>query len=141
MQIRSAITHDADAIAKLCAQLGYPTTVSAVRQRLEQIQTAQNHIVYVAECPNIRVIGWVHAYFIQLLLTDLQVEIGGLVVDENYRGTGIGRQLLLQVEQWASQHGCKCIYVRSNIIRKAYVFYEKLGYRYIKTSLAFRKDL
>ncbi|MUL37144.1 GNAT family N-acetyltransferase [Gloeocapsopsis dulcis] len=68
--------------------------------------------------------------------------MGGLVVDENYHGSGIGRQLLLQIEQWASQQGCESVYLRSNIIRKqAHVFYEKMGYSYIKTSLAFHKHL
>jgi len=129
-------------LAQLCTQLGYPTTATAVRQRLTQMQPQANYAVFVAECHDIGVIGWVHAHLTQLVQADLQVEIGGLVVDANYRGSGIGRQLLLQVEQWAKQQGCKSIYVRSNIIREqAHVFYEKLGYSYVKTSLAFCKIL
>lgn len=139
--IRQAIAQDADAMANLSHQLGYSTTVSAVQHRLAQMHSA-NHAVYVAEIPNIGVVGWIHAHLCLLLQTDLHAEIGGLVVDENYRECGIGRQLLLQMEQWASQQGCKSVYLRSNIIRKqAHIFYEKMGYSYIKTSLAFHKHL
>ncbi|AFZ30437.1 GCN5-related N-acetyltransferase [Gloeocapsa sp. PCC 7428] len=139
--IRQAIAQDADEIANLSHQLGYPTTTSAVRQRLAQMHSA-NHAVYVAEISGIGVVGWIHAHLCLLLQTNLHAEIGGLVVDERYRGSGIGRQLLLQIEQWASQQGCESVYLRSNIIRKqAHIFYKKMGYSYIKTSLAFNKHL
>jgi len=139
--IRQAIAHDANAIANLSHQLGYPTTANAVLHRLAQMHSA-NNVVYVAEIPHIGVVGWIHAHLCLLLQTNLHAEIGGLVVDENYRESGIGRQLLLQIEQWASQQGCESVYLRSNIIRKqAHIFYEKMGYSYIKTSLAFSKHL
>ncbi len=139
--IRHAIAQDADAIANLSHQLGYPTTTSAVQHRLAQMHSA-NHVVYVAEIPNIGVIGWIHAHLCLLLQTNLHAEIGGLVVDEKYRGSGIGQQLLLQIEQWASQQGCESVYLRSNIIREqARIFYRKMGYSYIKTSLTFSKHL
>lgn len=140
MIIRYAIAQDANAIANLSNQLGYRTTANAVHQRLEQMQHLAHSAVFVAAL-DAGVIGWIHIYLCQLLQTDLQAEIGGLVVDDNYRGSGVGRQLLQQVEQWA-QHRCHSIYVRSNIVRdQAHIFYEKMGYNYIKTSLAFRKDL
>lgn len=139
--IRQAIAQDADEIVNLSRQLGYPTTTSAVRQRLAQMHSA-NHAVYVAEISDIGVVGWIHAHLCLLLQTNLHAEIGGLVVDERYRASGIGRQLLLQIEQWASQQGCESVYLRSNIIRKqAHIFYKKMGYSYIKTSLAFNKHL
>ncbi|OKH27587.1 GNAT family N-acetyltransferase [Chroogloeocystis siderophila] len=139
--IRQAIAHDANAIANLSHQLGYPTTTSAVRQRLAQMHSA-NHAVYVAEISDIGVVGWIHAHLCLLFQTNLHAEIGGLVVDERYRSSGIGRQLLLQIEQWASQQGCESVYLRSNVVRtQAHIFYEKMGYSYIKTSLAFHKHL
>lgn len=140
--IRQAIARDANAIAQLSQQLGYPTTTAAVLYRLEQMQSLKNYAVFVAEIPNIGVVGWIHAHLYLLLQTNLHAEIGGLVVDENYRDRGLGRQLLLQIEQWASQQGCENVYLRSNIIRKqAHVFYKKMGYSSIKTSLTFHKRL
>jgi GNAT superfamily N-acetyltransferase len=101
-----------------------------------------NHAVYVAEIVDIGVVGWIHAHLCLLLQTNLHAEIGGLVVDERYRSSGIGRQLLLQIEQWASQQGCESVYLRSNVVRtQAHIFYEKMGYSYTKTSLAFHKHL
>lgn len=139
--IRQAIAQDANAITNLSHQLGYPTTASAVLHRLAQMHSASS-IVYVAEIPDIGVVGWIHAYVCLLLQTNLHAEIGGLVVDERYRGSGIGRQLLLQIEQWATQQGCESVYLRSNIVRQqAHTFYKKMGYTHIKTSLAFEKHL
>jgi GNAT superfamily N-acetyltransferase len=51
-----------------------------------------------------------------------------LFVDQNYRGQGVGKQLLHQAEVWAKKRGCK--YVNLNTITfQAPGFYRKLGYR------------
>ncbi|MBW4636237.1 MAG: GNAT family N-acetyltransferase [Iphinoe sp. HA4291-MV1] len=53
----------------------------------------------------------------------------GLVVDEGYRHSGIGRVLMQHIEQWASIVSCQGILIRSNIKRKeAHRFYEKIDY-------------
>lgn len=141
VKIREAIAKDAEALTRLSEQLGYPTTPAAIRQHLEQMPAEQN-VVYVAECSNAGVVGWIHVHLVQLVQADLHAEIGGLVVDDNYRGGGVGRRLVQQIEEWSSKRGCKSVYVRSNAIRKqAHVFYQKIGYSHIKTSLALRKDL
>jgi GNAT superfamily N-acetyltransferase len=49
---------------------------------------------------------------------------------------------LKQAEQWAGERGCCAVSVHSNVIRKdAHRFYERLGYRVVKTQLALRRDL
>lgn len=127
----------------LCQHLGYPASPAEVQQRLGQIQHDERHAVYVAELPNRRqVVGWVHVYTRQLLLTDLQAEIGGLVVDEGHRHSGIGRLLMQHAEEWARKKGCEAVTLRSNVLHKdAHIFYEKVGYRSIKTLMAFYKAL
>jgi len=126
----------------LCGQLWYPTNVAKVGQRLQQIQTDGQHCVYVADLPDGTVVGWIYVYLIRSLLDDPHAEIGGLIVDEGYRGQKIGERLLKQAEQWAREHGCYAVSVHSNVIRKdAHRFYERLGYRVVKTQLALRRDL
>jgi len=87
-------------------------------------------------------VGWVHVYLRLLLLADLQAEVGGLVVDENHRGRGIGRILMQHAEQWARGQGCEAVCVRSNVVReRAHIFYQGIGYDNIKSQRTFLKVL
>lgn len=140
--IRLARTDDAEPIAVLCQQLGYPVSSEEARRRLEHIHREDRHVVYVAELPDGHVAGWVHVHARSLLLVDLHAEIGGLVVDEGHRGRGIGKLLMQRAEEWARGQGCWAVYLRSNIIRKgAHAFYERVGYSVVKTSLTLCKAL
>lgn len=140
--IRLASAGDAGRIAVLCQQLGYPASRKQVQRRLHQIQQDEGHAVYVAEQSDGHIVGWVHVHLRQLVVANLQAEIGGLVVDESYRRHGIGRLLMERAEQWAREKGCRAVHLRSNIVRKgAHVFYERLGYSNVKTSRVFHKVL
>ena len=140
--VRPANPGDAERIATLCQQLGYPVSQQEVRWRLGHIHREERHIVYVAELSNGYVVGCVHVFARLLLLVDLHAEVGALVIDEGYQGRGIGRLLMQHTEQWARQQGCWAVYLRSNIVRKeAHLFYERIGYKVIKTSLTFFKAL
>jgi GNAT superfamily N-acetyltransferase len=70
------------------------------------------------------------------------VELRGLVVDEKHRGTGLGRALLRQAEQWAIDRKTPVVRLRCNVIRTgAHAFYRRLGYSLVKTQHAFRRQL
>ncbi len=138
--IRPALPADAAQVAGLCDQLGYPASVGEVQERLSRLRQDRQHMVYVAELASGQVVGWVHVYLCPLLIADLGAEIGGLVVDENWRSIGIGLRLLQQAEQWAQQQGCWAVHVRSNVTReRAHRFYERIGYQTIKTQRVFRR--
>ena len=138
--IRPATPADAGRLAELAGQLGYPTAAHDVARRLAQLHQAGDHTVYVAELEDGTVAGWVHVRLHQDLLDEPLAEIGGLVVDELYRGRRVGRQLMERAEQWAREHGCAGVYLRSNVIRHdAHRFYEGLGFRTVKTQLALGK--
>ena len=142
ISLRLATAGDAERMAVLSHQLGYSTIPEEVRRRLKRLCQDGGHAVFVAELSNGHVVGWAHVYLCQLLIVDLQAKVGGLVVDEDYRGCGIGRLLMQQVEQWAYERGCKAVSLRSNVVRQdAHVFYQQLGYKNTKTSLTFRKVL
>jgi len=146
--VRPARIEDAEPIAHLSGQLGYPASAEDVRERLTHIVGEDDHVVYVAESLRERVIGWIYIYiYIYIYLCPLvemplQAEIGGLVVDERHRSQGVGRRLLEQAERWAAGKGCSAVMVHSNVVREAaHRFYIRLGYRLIKTQRVFTKSL
>lgn len=139
--IREARAEDAARIAELSTQLGYPATEEQVTRRFAVLPGDGRHAIYVAEVDG-RVAGWTHVGLSLLLESDLQAEVNALVVDEEQRGRAIGAQLMERAEEWARERGCVAVRLRSNVIReRAHAFYERLGYKVIKTQKAFRKEL
>ena len=142
VRVRTAQMEDADSIAVLSGQLGYPSTATSVRRRLRNLLADNNHAVWVAEDGDGAIAGWIHVFVKQLLESVREVEIGGLVVDRNFRGQGAGKALVERTERWTRSKRLKSVYVRSNVVRKdAHIFYQKVGYQIIKTQSAFRKAL
>ena len=144
VRIRKARRSDAERIAQLCGELGYPATVGQIVTRLRQLKPASKHAVFVAECSGATVglVGWVHVSVSHLLESDIRAEVNGLIVAEGQRSAGAGAKLLEAAEEWARRHGCRGMNVRSNVIReRAHGFYERNGYEHYKTQKAFRKPL
>jgi GNAT superfamily N-acetyltransferase len=141
LRVRPADRGDAERIAALATQLGYPTSPAQVDARLEHMLRDEEHTIFVAERSGM-VVGWVHVLVKHLLENDPEAEIGGLIVDQNHRGAGAGKLLMERAEEWARAKGLKSVCLRSNVIRQeAHVFYLKLGYHIVKTQTAFRKTL
>jgi len=139
--IRTMHATDASAVADLNGQLGYPASAADVERRLTEIARARAGEVFVAENDG-QVIGWIHVYDTHLLEQDATAEIGGLVVADGRRGSGVGRGLVSAAEQWAAEHGCQAVRVRSQTMREAaHGFYQHLGYAYLKTQKNFQKPL
>ena len=134
---------DADAVAALSGQLGYPLSADIIRERISVVSTNAEHAALMAEDDGGHPLGWIHVFVAHFVESpNSYVEIGGLVVDENARGLGVGRALVLAVEQWAIEHGFDDIRVRSASRRtEAHAFYEHLGYEVQKTQLRFVKKL
>ena len=133
---------DADQLAILNGQLGYPSHPDQVRARLEILLADPDQSIFVADQFEKGVVGWVHVYKQALLESDLSAEIGGLVVDQDCRRLGIGEKLMEAAETWARQNGCPSLHLRSNIIRTgAHAFYRRLGYEINKTQYSFIKRI
>ena len=142
LRLRRAKSADAQQIAVLSGQLGYPATAAQMRGRLRGIKPASQHAVFVAESAKDGVIGWVHVSRDVLLESEIRAEVNGLVVAEGQRSLGAGARLLAAAEDWARKHSCKGMSVRSNVIReRAHKFYERNGYEHYKTQKSFRKPL
>jgi GNAT superfamily N-acetyltransferase len=139
--VRPAEAADAEAIATLCGQLGYPSTGEQIGRRLTETADG-DAAVLVAESRRDGVVGWVHVRALRLITRDACAEIGGLVVDEALRGRGIGTCLLAAAEEWSRRQGLGTLRLRSNIIRdEAHAFYRRQGFASSKTSLLFTKSL
>jgi GNAT superfamily N-acetyltransferase len=144
IKIRKARRGDAERIAQLTGELGYPATAAQIAVRLRQLTPVSKHAVFVAESPeaDTGVVGWVHVSVSHLLESDVRAEVNGLIIADGQRSAGAGAKLLEAAEAWARRRGCRGMNVRSNVIReRAHKFYERQGYEHYKTQKAFRKPL
>jgi GNAT superfamily N-acetyltransferase len=116
--VRVARLEDAEPLARLCGQLGYPVAIEALSQCLEAVGESGDQAVFVASLPDGQVIGWVQACARRLLLAGRLAEIEGLVVDQQHRRRGVGQRLMAQAEDWARSQGCEAVQVRSNVLRQ-----------------------
>ena len=138
--IRNARNYDADAIAALCGELGYPATRQQVVARLAAIQARGDGNVLVAEGDTGIVVGWLQVGLTAQLTGDAEGEVLGLVVADGARGEGIGAALLDAAEHWAHARGCGRMRVRSRVEReRAHHFYANAGYARTKTQAVFGK--
>jgi ribosomal protein S18 acetylase RimI-like enzyme len=142
MEVRAAHKGDVEAIARLAGELGYPSTVAEVRERLEALTADPQHALLVAVDRSGGVVGWIQLSEERSVVGDPRAEITGLVVDAGFRSAGVGRALVDQGEAWARARGLATIGLRSNVIReRAHQFYLRLGYRVTKSQKVFRKSL
>ncbi len=140
--VRAANQSDAEALAHLSGELGYPVTAVQVRERLAFIERKRDHATFVAVVPDRGVVGWIQLAEVRALEVEPRAEITGLVVDSAYRSAGVGRLLVARGEAWARENGLPMIGVRSNVVReRAHSFYERLGYSVVKSQKVFRKSL
>lgn len=141
-RIRPAAAEDAAALAALSAQLGYPSDTTAMTRRLRAITEHGAGAVLVAEFGDGGIAGWAHVLPQRRMEHDPNVELAGIIIDENRRGAGVGATLLRAVETWARGHGFTDIVVRSNVVRKrAHRFYLREGYAEKKRQAVFVKQL
>ena len=104
--IRPARIADADAIAPLLGELGYPTEVVEARRRLGRVLSVPDAGVLVAEIDGDT--GALAAYQLIDLLERArpQCRITALVVGARHRRRGAGRALLDAIESVARERGC-----------------------------------
>jgi GNAT superfamily N-acetyltransferase len=142
MRIRPFSLLDASEMAALASQLGYPVEDENARTYLHGIEQDANHTLLVAESDSGSIIGWIHVFRTRRAFTSPHAEIGGLVVDEDHRGMGVGRSLLEESERWARREECSTLLIRSNVVRgRARDFYQGAGYSLLKQQNVFKKEL
>jgi len=141
IRIREMTPPDAQEVALLSGELGYPVPLDVMRQRLEYLMGQPDHAIFVASYLD-GVKGWISVAITHHLCVESRAEITALVVSPELRSRGIGRLLVLRAEQWAASRGLKEMLVRSRLGREdAHRFYLRDGYERTKTSAVFTKHL
>jgi GNAT superfamily N-acetyltransferase len=142
VEIRQAALSDSEAVAELAGQLGYSTSPEEARARLAAVFEDEDQAAYAAEAAGGGVVGWIHVFGTRRLVAEPFAELGGLIVDESHRASGIGGALLETAEAWARDQGHCFLRIRSNTARTgAQAFYGALGYGSIQTQYVFDKEL
>nr|WP_276903658.1 GNAT family N-acetyltransferase [Pedobacter kyonggii] len=141
VQIREISEKDAESVATLSTQLGYESDIKQTSARIKRINNSNENCAFVALVDG-EVVGWIHGFYTLRLESDPFIEIGGLIVDENYRNLNIGKQLIENVNLWAKKHQVKKLKVRCNIKRtKSHRFYEQIGFKENKRQIAFEMNV
>lgn len=139
-KVRAATEGDAEPIANLSGELGYPAELKSIRERLRRILSRDDQRVVVAELPDGRVCGWLQAHCSHALESGYRVEIVGLIVSGAMRRRGVGRSLVAQAETWAAEISAETVIARSNATRvESREFYPALGYLPSKTQVVYRR--
>ncbi|GGH23941.1 GNAT family N-acetyltransferase [Paenibacillus segetis] len=127
--IRTSCSDDVNGMLPLMRQLRYPTTPSVLKEHLSMLDNHPLFCNLVAELDG-NVVG---TTFLKLYQThDMKkpvTQITAMVVDEEHRGTGIGKRLLREAETWCKQHGSSQMYLSTGDRNMdAKTFYEHLGF-------------
>lgn len=139
--IREITLEDAEAVARLSAELGYPVSAQQMAGRIRAQLKLPDHATYLAAQPGGEAVGWIDIGITHHLQADPYAEIGGFVVSGEVRSLGIGKKLLARAEVWAGERGVRRVLVRSQIAReRAHQFYLREGYQRTKTSAIFTKE-
>jgi GNAT superfamily N-acetyltransferase len=141
VNIRPAMLADKDHVERL-AQVLTPAAESKHRSAdgLSLLLDSNEHRIWVADSDE-AVVGWLHAYLAVRVGVAPFVEIAGLIVDEQYRGNGIGSKLVEAAIFWAKSIGVS-VRVRSNSMRDAtHKFYQAQGFKLLKQQHVFEFNL
>jgi GNAT superfamily N-acetyltransferase len=135
--LRPATIEDASAINLLAESLGYlPGSDEELAYRLENLISSDTDEVWVAE-NEMDVVGWIHFFVAKRIASTSFVEIGGIVVDSDFRNKGIGKDLIAEAKNWAVAKNIK-LRVRSDSKREdAHRFYASTGFKKLKNQDVF----
>jgi GNAT superfamily N-acetyltransferase len=139
--IRSITIEDSEEVNDLSLQLGYQLSVAETKEQIEKVISTESHCAFVAASEE-KVIGWIHAFVALSIESRSFVEIGGLVVDEQFRNLGMGKKLIGKIKEWAVLKKINTVRVRTNTKRlKTHAFYLKNGFEEIKEQKIFQLQL
>lgn len=127
--IRQIKPEDADRVAELLTQLGYPAAADDVAQRLAYWLDEPLSQILVAD-RSTQVIGCLSLHAIPYLeRTGRWARVESLVVDSAARRSGVARALVQAAEETARQWGCLAVEITSARYRDdAHALYQHLGY-------------
>jgi GNAT superfamily N-acetyltransferase len=128
VSLRPARATDAERLAALLTEEGYPTAASDMAARLERFSTGDSHVV-VADHDG-EVLGFIALHVLPRFEHDDRiVRILALVVDPGARERGVGRLLMAEADRVAGETGAAFVELTAGHHRpEARQLYESLGY-------------
>ena len=128
--LRSAVIADADDVARLLTELGYPCEIDDAAERIDAIAANDRQALVLARRDG-AVCGLVALdYMYYLPLGTITCRVTALVVTPTAQGLGIGRTLLKEAERRARVGGAARIELTSGAQRtEAHAFYRACGYK------------
>ncbi len=140
LTIRPAAATDADVIAALFTDEGYPAGPSDIVERLTRFSSEHSQVV-VAEHEGL-VLGFIAVHALPRFEHDDRIlRVLALVVDAGARERGVGRSLMAEAERIATELGAAFVEVTSGHHRPdARRLYESMGYD-ASVAAYFRKKL
>jgi ribosomal protein S18 acetylase RimI-like enzyme len=126
--VRPATAADAERLATLLTEEGYPAGPSDLATRIARFSTPDSSVL-AAEASG-EVIGFVAFHVMPRFETDERfARIVALVVDPGVRARGIGRQLMVEAENAARDRGASFLEITAGHHRpEARKLFESLGY-------------
>jgi ribosomal protein S18 acetylase RimI-like enzyme len=127
--IRRAVAADAEPVAGLVTELGYPTSAGQMERRLDAILDDQGYRTWVADEDG-RVVGFVGTRVGPLYEDDgAYGQVMVLAVAATHQRRGVGRMLMQAAESALVEAGARVLVVTSaNHRAGAHAFYESCGY-------------
>ncbi len=121
-------------LSKHLAQSEEP--IEEMTNRLRAMLDSLMDVVWVFEVEN-KIVAWIHVFHTHRVTAASFIEIGGMIVDPEYRRQGIATSLIQKAKSWAYENTCK-LRVRSDIRREgAHEFYIASGFAKIKDQEVF----
>ena len=142
MQFRKAKKSDFKEVFVLLKQLFNQNRLySSKSKELYEIQIRSNSYLNFVVKKNNKLVGYASVCFkLSMQEQGFIGHLSELVIDESFRGKGIGTEFLKHVEKNIKKEGCKELQLPSTFKRKkAHKFYENQGYK--KTSYYFWKKI
>ncbi|MGT2715310.1 GNAT family N-acetyltransferase [Streptococcus respiraculi] len=139
--IRSYKEKDVLACQQLLLELGYPSQIEELNERLSSLLAQPDYELLVYEEEQVLgLVGYAKMYFFER--NGAYLRILALVVDSQYRHQGIATALLDRVKQIGKETGCQTLALNSGLGEErqiAHRFYEHYGFE--KTSVGFAYPL
>jgi GNAT superfamily N-acetyltransferase len=144
--VRRANKKDIESLLPFMTQLGYPTNLDMFKKRFDSFLNLDGYGIGLA-CLKDQIIGlaaWSKSTI--FVIDKIRIHIEALVVNEHYRGQGIGKKLIDFIEDFAKQFSPVVIDLTSGVRRAkdgSHEFYKNLGYQNEghMAKLYFRKEL
>lgn len=142
--LRSLTLDDMPAIRTINDRsLGYPVMLELTQKQFETISQSSKHLIIGFEDHSSHhIVGYIHAEVYESLYAKAGLNVLALAVLPEYQGQGIGKSLLLALENRATEEGFAFIRLNSGSHRTdAHAFYRKMNYNGDKTQVRFIKEL